>query len=147
MAVNNRLDPYRTFNFRLEIDNTTVAAFSEVDGLSSDGDAVDYRTGVDIPLTNRRLVGLRKYPNITLKRGMINDSTLWDWYKNISTGVADRRNGTVILVDEARNDVLRWHFENAWPNKIDGPTLKASDNAVAIESVELVHEGLTFEVA
>jgi phage tail-like protein len=147
MAVNDRLDPFRTFNFRLEIDNTPVAAFSEVTGISSDGDVVDYRTGMDIPLTTRRLIGLRKFTNITLKRGMIKDSTLWDWYNNISTGQADRRNGTIVLMDEQRNDVLRWHFENAWPNKIDGPSLKAADNAVAVESVELVHEGLTLEVA
>ena len=66
-----RIDPFRTFNFRLEIDNTAVAAFSEVSGLTSDGDVVDYRTGVDIPLTTRKLPGLRKFGPITLKRGMV----------------------------------------------------------------------------
>lgn len=142
-----RMDPFRTFNFRLEIDNTTVAAFSDVSGLTSTGEVASYRTGVDIPLTARKLPGLRSYGPITLKRGMIADATLWDWYRNISTGQADRRNGSVILMNEAREDVLRWNFENAWPNKIEGPTLKAAGNEVAIESLELVVEDITLEVA
>jgi phage tail-like protein len=147
MAVNDRLDPFRTFNFRLEIEGITVAAFSEVSGLSSDGDAVDYRTGMDIPLTARKLIGLRKYSPIVLKRGMVKDTTLWDWYGRISVGQNDRKSGTVVLMDEARNDVLRWHFDAAWPNKMEGPSMKASGNDVAIESIELVHEGLELEVA
>ena len=142
-----RLDPFRTFNFRLEIDNTPVAAFSDVSGLNSTGEVASYRTGVDIPLTARKLPGLRSYGPITLKRGMIEDATLWDWYRNISTGQADRRNGSVILMNEAREDVLRWNFENAWPNKIEGPTLNAAGNEVAIESLELVVEDITLEVA
>ncbi len=142
-----RLDPYRTYNFRLEIDNTPVAAFSEVSGLTSDGDSADYRTGMDIPLTLRKLPGLRKYGPITLKRGMLHDATLWDWYRNIATGSPDRRNGTVVLMDETQHDVLRWHFENAWPNKMDGPSLKAGASEVAIESIELIVEDITLEVA
>jgi len=142
-----RLDPFRNFNFRLEIDNLPVAAFSEVGGLTSDGDVVDYRTGVDIPLTARKLAGLRRNGPVTLKRGVVKDSSLWDWYRNIATGTADRRNGSVILMDEARNDVLRWNFENAWPNKIEGPALKALGNEVAVESVELIVEDITLEVA
>ena len=147
MAVNDRLDPFRSFNFRLEIDNTPVAAFSEVEGLTSDGDAADYRTGMDIPLTLRKLPGLRKYGPITLKRGMVKDSTLWDWFRNIATGQADRRNGSVILMDEQRNDVLRWHFLSGWPNKVEGPKLNAGGNEVAIESIQIIVEEITLEVA
>ena len=142
-----RVDPFRDYNFRLEIDNLPVAAFSEASGLTSDGDVVDYRTGVDVPLTARKLPGLRKYGPITLKRGVLKDSSLWDWYRNIATGTADRRNGSVILMDEQRQDVLRWHFEAGWPNKIEGPTLKATGNEVAVESVEIVVEDITLEVA
>src|SRR3954453_4169036 len=96
----DRLDPFRNFNFRLEIDNLTVAAFSEASGLTSTGTSTDYRTGVGIPLAPRKLVGLRSFGPITLKRGMLHDSSLWDWYRNIATGQADRRNGSVILMDE-----------------------------------------------
>lgn len=142
-----RVDPFRNFNFRLEIDNLPVAAFSEAGGLTSDGDVVDYRTGVDIPLTPRKLPGQRRYGPVTLKRGVVQDSSLWDWYRAISNGDKDRRNGSVILMDEARNDVLRWNFENAWPNKIEGPALNALGNDVAVESVELIVEDITLEVA
>jgi phage tail-like protein len=142
-----RIDPFRSFNFRLEIDNTEVAAFSDVTGLTSTGEAADYRTGVDVPLTTRKLIGLRSFGPITLKRGMVRDATLWDWYRNIATGANDRRNGSVILQDERHVDVLRWNFENAWPNKIEGPALNAKGNEVAIESIELVVEDITLEVA
>ena len=142
-----RIDPFRAFNFRLEIDDTEVAGFSEAGGLTSTGEAVDYRTGVDLPLTTRKLIGLRSFGPITLKRGMVKDSTLWNWYRNIVTGSNDRRNGSVILQDELHNEVLRWNFENGWPNKIEGPALNAGTNEVAIESVELVVEDITLEVA
>jgi len=145
MATGKRNDPYRGFNFRVEIDNLTVGSFSECSGLSSDGDAVDYREGTDIPLNVRKLVGLRKYANIVLKRGYTQNTELWDWYTNIVNGLADRRNGTIILMDEERKDVMRWNIENAWINKIEGPAFKANGNEVAMESVELVHEGLTLE--
>lgn len=142
-----RQDPFRTFNFRLEIDDIEVAAFSDVSGLTSTGEAVSYRTGVDLPLTVRKLIGLRTFGPITLKRGMVVDEILWNWYRNIVRGLDDRRNGSVILQDEQHNDVLRWNFENAWPNKIEGPALNASGNAIAIESIELVVEDITLELA
>jgi phage tail-like protein len=145
MPSGTRIDPFRAFNFRVEIDNLTVGSFSECSGLSSDGDAVDYREGTDIPLNVRKLVGLRKYANVVLKRGYTQNRELWDWYTNIVNGIADRRNGTIILMDEERNDVMRWNIENAWINKIEGPTFKANGNEVAMESVELVHEGLSLE--
>ena len=79
--TNVRMDPYRTYNFRLEIDNLSVAAFSEASGLTSDGDVVDYRTGVDVPQTARKLPGQRKFGPITLKRGVINAPALNEWLK------------------------------------------------------------------
>jgi phage tail-like protein len=146
MATDKRIDPYRGFNFRVELDGTNVAAFSEASGLTAEGDSVDYREGTDVPMTVRKLVGLRKYSNITLKRGYVQDDTFWTWHKNISNGQADRRNGTIVLMDEERNDVMRWNFENAWINKVEGPSLNASGNEVAIETVELIHEGLTLDI-
>jgi phage tail-like protein len=147
MATGERRDPFRAFNFQLEIDNIARGAFSECSGLTAEGDAVDYREGTDLQPNVRKLVGLRKYANIVLKRGYTQDDTsLWDWYRNIHNGVPDRRNVTVILMNDERQPVMRWHAENAWINKIEGPSFKASGNEVAIESVELVHEGLTIEV-
>ncbi|MGH8066278.1 MAG: phage tail protein [Candidatus Entotheonellia bacterium] len=146
MATGERRDPFRSFNFQLVIDGVPLGAFSEVSGLTAEGDAVDYREGTDIIPNVRKLVGLRKYSNITLKRGYTQDMSLWEWFQNIVNGIPDRRDVTIVLLNEQRQPVLRWHAESAWINKIEGPSFKASGNEVAIESAELVHEGLSIEV-
>ena len=146
MATGERRDPYRGFNFQLEIDGIPLGAFSECSGLTAEGDAVDYREGTDFSPNVRKLPGLRKFTNITLKRGYTQDKSLWVWYQNIHNGLPDRRNITIVLMNEARVPVLRWHAEAAWINKIEGPSLKAGGNEVAMESVELVHEGLTIDM-
>jgi phage tail-like protein len=146
MATDKRNDPFRGFNFSVQIDGIARGAFSEVSGLTAEGDAVDYREGTDMQHNVRKLVGLRKYTNLTFKRGYTQDGSLWAWYANIMNGQPDRRNVTVVLMNEARQEVMRWHAENAWINKIEGPSLKASGNEVAMESMELVHEGLTIEL-
>lgn len=146
MATDQRADPYRGYNFLLEIDRVPRGAFSEVGGLTADGDSVDYREGSDMQPNVRKLSGLRKFVNLTLKRGYTQDRSLWQWYVNVMNGVDDRRNVTIVLLNERREPVLRWHVENAWINKIEGPSLKASSNDVAMESLELVHEGLTLEM-
>jgi len=146
MATGDRRDPYRSFNFQLEIDGVPLGAFAEASGLTDEGDAVDYREGTDKQNNVRKLVGLRKYTNIMLKRGYTQDDSLWRWYGNIVSGEPDRRNVTIVLRNEAHQPVLRWHAENAWVNKIEGPSFKASGNEIAMESVELVHEGLTLEL-
>jgi phage tail-like protein len=145
MGTSVRTDPFRAFNFRVEFDGLTVGSFSEVSGLTAEGDAVDYREGTDIPLTVRKLQGLRKYTNIVLKNGYTGNRELWDWFRNIANGIDDRRNGSIILLDEERNEVMRWNVENAWINKIEAPTFNATANEVAIQSCELVHEGLSLE--
>ena len=148
MPTGERRDPFRAFNFQLEIDNIARGAFSECSGLTAEG----RRGGLSRRhrLATQRAQARRAAQvstNITLKRGYTQDDTsLWDWYKNIHNGVPDRRNVTIILMNEERQPVMRWHAENAWINKIEGPSFKASGNEVAIESVELVHEGLTIEV-
>jgi phage tail-like protein len=146
MATGERRDPYRAFNFQLEIDGVPLGAFSEVSGLTAEGDAVDYREGTDVQQNVRKLPALRKYSNITLKRGYTQDKSLWRWYGNIVNGQPDRRDVTIVLLNEARQPVLRWHAESAWINKIEGPSLKAAANEIAMESVELIHEGLTIEM-
>lgn len=147
MATDKRNDPFRGFNFRVEIDGLVVAAFSEVSGLIVDGEVADYREGTDRLNSVRRLSGLRTHKQpIVLKRGYTKDDTFWQWYARIAAGEDDRRNGSVILMNEAHKDVMRWNFENAFLNKIEGPALKAADNAVTIESAELVHEFLSMEL-
>jgi phage tail-like protein len=145
MATGDRKDPYRGFNFRVEIDGISVGSFSDVSGLSSDGDIVEYRNGDDVPLHVRKLTGLRKFSNLTLKRGYTDNRELWNWRNNVLNGVPDRRNGAIVLMDEERKDVLRWEFEGGWIHKIDGPTFNAKGNDVTVESLEIVIESLTLK--
>src|SRR6476646_4201881 len=107
MPTGERRDPFRAFNFQLEIDNIARGAFSECSGLTAEGDAVDYREGTDLQQNVRKLTGLRKYTNITLKRGYTQDKSLWRWYGNIVNGQPDRRNVTIVLMNEAHEPVLR----------------------------------------
>jgi phage tail-like protein len=143
-----RVDPWRSFNFRVEIDGTTVAAFSEITGLTAEGDAVDYRTGADPNNSVRKLIGLRKYSALTLKNGMTTDLTLVNMYTLTANGDPKaRRSGTVVLQDETHKDVMFFHFVNGFVNKMELPHLTASGNEVALQSVEIVHEGLTVQLA
>jgi phage tail-like protein len=135
-----RHDPYKVFKFRVEIDGLIVAAFSEVSGLESETTVVEYRTGADHVM--RKLPGLTKYPNIVLKRGITDDMELWNWRKRIVDGNPDRRNGSIVLQDDQGQDKVRWNFYDGWPCKYDGPNLNAKSNDVAIETLELAHEGL-----
>ncbi|MBW3633255.1 MAG: phage tail protein [Chloroflexi bacterium] len=141
MVASVRVDPYRSFNFRVEISGTTTASFRECSGLSTDGDAVDYREGTD-PNTMRKLPGLRKYANVVLKRGYTQNLELWGWYGNITNGIADRRTVSIILMNEEHEDVLRWELAFAWINKLEGASFNAAASEVAIETIEIVHEGL-----
>jgi phage tail-like protein len=146
MPTGERNDPYRGFNFRVEIDKTSVAGFRECGGLSMTTDAVDYREGTDVALHVRKLQGLRKFgTNISLKQGMTQNKDLFNWYKNILNGVNDRRDGAIVLQDELHNDVLRWHFTNGWICKWEGPALNATSNDVAIQTIEICAEEITLE--
>lgn len=136
-----RFDPYAQYNFMVEIDGVTRAGFTEVGGLTTEQDAIDYRDGNETA-TVRKLPGLRKYSNITLKRGFTQDKELWQWRKTTIDGLTERRSGSIVLLDEARNEVLRWNFSEGWIIKWEGPALKATANEIAIESLEIVHEGL-----
>jgi phage tail-like protein len=142
MATGERIDPYRGFNFRVEIAGASqaVAAFREVTGLTFTIDPIEYRDGNFPELHVKKLFGLRKYTNLGLKRGFTQNKELWVWYRNIVNGQADRRNGAIVLVDEEQHDVLRWAFYEAWICKWEGPAMNATTNEVAIEAVEFAVE-------
>jgi phage tail-like protein len=141
MATGDRIDPFGQYNFLVEIDGVTRAGFTEVGGLTTDQDVIEYREGSE-SATVRKLPGLRKFSNITLKRGFMRDRELFLWRKTVMDGVTERRSGAIVLLDEARQEVLRWNFTNGWISKWEGPALNAKTNEVAIESIEIVHEGL-----
>jgi phage tail-like protein len=134
-------DPFASFNFKLEIEGITVAGFSEVTGLNQESNVIDYREGQE-PITPRKLPGLNKFGNITLKRGISPDLSVYNWRKTVTDGDIERRNASVVLHNEKHEEVVRWNLVNAWPSKYVGPDLKANANEVAIETVELTHEGV-----
>jgi phage tail-like protein len=145
-----REDPYAACNFQvviqgiLEDGGSARAAFSEVSGLDVEIAAIEYRSGAE-DLSVRKLPGLCKFPNITLKRGITGDLTLWTWLKAVMNGNVRRADGTITLLDESRQPVMTWRFRRAWPCKLSGPALNAKSNEVAIEVLELCHEGLELE--
>ena len=144
MAQVQRDDPYSAFSFRVEIEGITAAAFSECSGLVSDIDVVEYRSGSESG-SARKLPGPRKFANIVLKRGFTTDRQLWDWHKTVLDGKVQRKAGSIVLLDDSGQEVLRWNFRQGWPKKYEGPTLDAKSSEVAIETLEITHEG--FELA
>ena len=141
MAPPQRDDPYKAFNFIVEIDGIARAGFSEVSGLESETTVIEYRVGGERNAV-RKLPGLTKYANIVLRRGVTQDAELSNWRKTVEDGQVDRRNGSIILRDDDGNDVVRWNFFNGWISKWQGPALHASKNEVAIETIEIAHERL-----
>jgi phage tail-like protein len=145
-ATGGREDPFASFNFLVEIDGVTVAGFSECSGLSTETDAIEYRNGNE-DITVRKLPGLKKFGNITLKRGFTASREIWEWRKKVMDGKTERQSGSIVLLNEARQPALRWNFREGWPRKLDGPTFNAKNNEVAIETLEIAVESVDMEVA
>lgn len=89
-----------------------------------------------------KISGIYKVGDITLKRGIVNDANLWNWYNSVAQGKTERKNGSIILADETGEEKVRWNFVNGWPSKWSGPALNATASDVAIEALEITHEGL-----
>jgi phage tail-like protein len=137
----DRKDPYAQYNFLVEIDGLSVAGFTEVGGLTNESDIIEYREGSDTA-TVRKLPGLRKYSNITLKRGFTQNKELWEWRNTTNEGKTERKAGSIILLDESRNEALRWNFSEGWISKWEGPALNATANEASIESLEIAVENI-----
>lgn len=135
-------DPYASFNFRLEVDGIIKAGFSEVTGLNAESNVIEYREGNE-GITARKLPGLIKFGNVTLKRGVTADPELFKLFKNLVDGDIKRDDSmSIVLLDEKRQEAVRWNLRNAWPAKWTGPDLKANANEMAIETLEIAHEGV-----
>jgi phage tail-like protein len=137
MPDRDRPDPFRGYNFRVEFDGVTRAAFREVSGLTFETDPVEYREGNEQRLHVRKLFGLRKFTSLQAKRGITTDVQLYSWYLEILNGGAKLRDGAIILTDEVQKDRIRWSFKNGWISKWEGPSLNATANDVAIEMIEI----------
>ena len=137
-----RRDPYTGYNFRVEIDGITRAGFKSCSGLDTSQNAGTYREGTDRGLTMRKIPGLVTYADVPLSRGITSDSELLEWRKRAATGRVDRRNMSIVLMDDTGKDVIRWNLRNCWPTKWTGPSMDATSDEVAIETLEITHEGL-----
>lgn len=133
-------DPVGNFNFIVEIEGVNAAAFSECSGLDVETEVIEYRAGNDASAYPRKLPGLHKVGNVTLKRGITGSSDLWDWRKAVLNGSFDRKTVTIALLDEAREEVMRWNLYECWVVKYAGPDLNGRGNEVAIETLVIAAE-------
>lgn len=143
--------PLTTLHFEVKWgDSQNTMSFSEVSGLTMESEVVEYRGGADKQLSTRKQPGLKKFSNVTLKRGIApaeSGNGLFEWYNTIAAGTVTRRPVTVSLLNETRDPVMTWKIRDAWPVKIEGPGLKSTGTDVAIESIEFACEGIEIEVA
>lgn len=142
MPRDGSADPYR--NFMFEVGGIEVAAFSDVSGFDVSVNMAEYRDGNEATRTTRKLPGLAKYGNITLKRGVISDLKIYEWIINIAKdGKVDRKDVTLSLKDIDAKVVAVWQVINAWPVKYSVSEFKGQGNDIVMETLELAHEGMT----
>lgn len=141
MATAQRVDPYRNFNFLVEIDGITQAGFSECTGFEISTDPIEYREGGE-NTTVRKLPGLTKYANITLKWGLTDSRDLYDWYRDVINGKIQRKTGSIVVLDVDGKEKVRWNFKDGWPTKYNPADMNAKGNEVAIETLEIAIEGI-----
>lgn len=137
--------PFSKFHFSVDWGGTTIS-FTEVSGLDLETEVIEYRHGASPEYSKIKMPGLKKFTNITLKRGMFkDDNEYFEWYNSIQMNEVIRRDITISLLDQTHSPVVVWKVRNAWPTKIASTDLKADGNEVAIETMELAHEGLSIQ--
>ena len=139
----HRGGPYTSFNYMVFIDGIPAGGFSEVTGLQMEVEVEDYREGGNNNFIHK-LPGPARFPStLTLKRGLTSLSILWVWAEAVRRGNIDRKTGSVMLLNRMGLPVMLWEFEEAYPSKWIGPDLRANANEIAVETVELMHHGIT----
>ncbi len=134
--------PLPKFHFKV-MWNDVQMSFQEVSGLDAQSEEIKYRAGDSSVFSVVKMPGLIKYGNVTMKKGIFKgDNKFWEWFKKIKMNTIERTMVTISLLDEEGAETMVWTLKNAWPTKVTGTDLKAEGNEVAIESIEIVHEGL-----
>jgi len=137
--------PLVKFHFQVEWGGTKIG-FTEVSGLDVETEVVEYRHGASPEYSKVKMPGMQKFSNLTLKRGTFaTDNEYFNWWNTVKLNTIERRDITISLLNEEHNPVITWKVKNAWPAKVQSTDLKADGNEVAIESMEIVHEGLTIQ--
>jgi phage tail-like protein len=132
---------HRAFQFHVEIGGISQARFQDVSGLDATTDMIEYREGgTGTALSVRKLPGLTKHSNLTLKRGYTDDDQLWKWYETMMLGKPVRKNVSVIQLDMTGQEKFRWTLYDALPVKYTGPTFNAKGNELSIETLEIAYQ-------
>ena len=137
-------DPLVSSWFGVEFQGQVVGAFRECSGLGSENEVVEYKASGDKgQYVIKKVPGRLKWNNITLKRGITDAMDMWKWRKLVEDGKIDeaRKNGTITMYNQQGDAIAKWDFKNAWASKLTGPTANAGNNEVAIEELEITHEG------
>ncbi|MCH8831265.1 MAG: phage tail protein [Chloroflexi bacterium] len=139
--------PLPKFYFEVKWD-TQVMSFQEVSGLDVEAQVIEYRHGDNPIFSTIKMPGIVQSGNVTMKKGVfISDNKFWDWYNQIKMNTIKRVPVTISLLDEAGAPTMVWTLANAWPTKITSTDLNAEGNEVAVEEIEIVHEGVTISNA
>jgi phage tail-like protein len=137
--------PLPKFHFRVEWGGSKIG-FTEVTGLNIENEMIEYRDGSSPEYHKVKMPGLQKFGNITLKRGMFNgDNEFFQWLNTVSLSKVERRDVSIALLNEKHEPVYLWRVKNAFPVKVVAPDLKSDANEVAVETIEIAHEGLIIE--
>lgn len=140
-----KIYPIPSFSFIVEWGGARVG-FTEVSGLTQENQVIEYRDGSFPEYSSIKMPGLRKFSNITLKRGIFaKDNDFFKWLATVKLNTVERRDLVISLLNENREPVMVWKVSRAFPVKVEGPGLKATGNEAAIESIELAHEGLELQ--
>jgi phage tail-like protein len=135
--------PLVKFTFRVKIGDTETL-FQEVTGLNAETQVIEYRAGNSKEFSTIKMPGIKKYINITLKKGIFkDDKALWDIYNSVVKNTFERKTITISLLDETNQETMKWELTNAFPCKMTVTDMKSGDNTAAVETMELAHEGLT----
>jgi phage tail-like protein len=145
-STGKRVDPFHAFNFLVEVEGIVTGGFMECSGLQVETEIQEYAEGGLNDYTHH-FRGRAKYPALTLKRGITLNDQLWQWHQDVIKGKFERKNGTIYLMDETQTAVVWWNFKKAFPSKWTGPDLRATSTEAAVESIELIHEGLSLSTS
>jgi len=142
-AQSKNVWPLPKFYFQVKWDSELMS-FQEVSGLDTEAQPIEYRHGDSPEFSTIKMPGIKKSGNVTMKKGVFkSDNKFWDWYSQIKMNTIKRIPITISLLDEAGAPTMVWTLANAWPTKITGTDLKSDGNEVAIETIEIAHEGIT----
>ncbi|GAB5526600.1 MAG: phage tail protein [Roseivirga sp.] len=143
--VQDAVGPLPKFMFIVDWgDQQKDIQFQEVSGLDAETQIVEYKTGNSPEYNAIKMPGIAKFGNVTMKRGVfIKDNSFWKWYDQIQMNTIKKQTITIKLLNETGTPTMIWNLKNAWPTKISSTDLKSDGNEVAIDSIEVAHEGLT----